>query len=112
MEIIKIGLNIKKYREKQGLTQDELGLTIGKSKNAISNWENDLHCPDIDSIILLMDIFEIDANTLFGYIDFELKTLLSQNPKLRHVYNLLVNLNEEDLDLTACLIERLSKSNY
>ncbi len=107
----KIGLNIKKCREKQGLTQEELGLSIGKSKNAISNWENELHSPDIDSIMILLDVFQIDANTLFGYVDSELKTLLSQKPRLRHVYTLLENLDEEDLELTYRLIKRFLNYN-
>jgi transcriptional regulator with XRE-family HTH domain len=106
-----IGLNIKKYREKQGITQEELGLAIGKSKNAISNWENELHSPDIYSIMLLIDVFKIDANTLFGYVSLELNTLLYNNPKLIYAYNLLKSLTVEDLELVDNLIKRLSNTN-
>ena len=39
MDLVKIGENIKKYREEMDVTQVELGKMIGVSNQVISNWE-------------------------------------------------------------------------
>ena len=62
-----IAKNIKVHREVKGLTQKELAEALGKTKNVLSNWENDYNKPDVDSIYILCKIFEIDVNTLFGW---------------------------------------------
>lgn len=36
-----IGKNIAKYRKAKGLTQEELGTTIGVSNQSVSKWESD-----------------------------------------------------------------------
>lgn len=64
-----IGRNIKIYREAKGLTQEELAEAIGKTKNVVSNWENGRNKPDADTIEKLLNILEVDANTLFGWDD-------------------------------------------
>ena len=35
-----VGIRIKKYREKQNISQDELAEKIFVSRQTISNWEN------------------------------------------------------------------------
>jgi transcriptional regulator with XRE-family HTH domain len=61
-----IAANIKLYRTKMGLKQSELADMLGKSHNAISNWETGANSPDVDSIETMLGIFGIDANVLFG----------------------------------------------
>lgn len=39
MDLVKVGENIKKYREEMDVTQVELGKMIGVSNQVISNWE-------------------------------------------------------------------------
>jgi transcriptional regulator with XRE-family HTH domain len=41
---------IKKYRTKKGYTQKQVAEFVGKSKNAISNWETGLNEPSIDEL--------------------------------------------------------------
>ena len=36
-----IGMNIKKYRKRMGLTQDELGKKLGIKQQTIAMYEND-----------------------------------------------------------------------
>ena len=45
-----IGQNISKYRKSIGLTQAELAEKMNVSIQAISKWENDICCPDIERI--------------------------------------------------------------
>lgn len=46
----KLGENIKKYRKKKGLTQKQLGESIGLSTVAIKNYENNQREPKLDII--------------------------------------------------------------
>lgn len=57
-----IGLQIKKYREQQKISQEELALKIFVSRQTISNWETNKSCPDIKSLIALSDIFHVSLD--------------------------------------------------
>lgn len=59
--------NIKKFRLKISLTQDELAQRLGKSKNVVSNWERGDNRPDADSIELMCKIFEVTPNDMYGW---------------------------------------------
>ena len=59
-----IGRNIKKYRLIKGLTQQQVANVVGKTKNVVSNWESGRNKPDVDTIMLLLELFDVDANTL------------------------------------------------
>ena len=78
-----IGKNILKYREKMKMTQDELGDLLGRSGNAISQWENGQNKPNADMIIDMLSIFNIDANTFFSWD--ELKRKKSDEPNLYYI---------------------------
>ena len=54
-----IGKRIKKYREQQNISQDELALKIFVSRQTISNWETNKSYPDIKSLTMLSNIFNV-----------------------------------------------------
>ena len=62
--MLTIGERIKKYRNEKGLTQEEVSKILLVSRSAISNWEIGRNYPDLDSIVLLSDIFEISLDEL------------------------------------------------
>ena len=57
-----IGTKIKKYREGQNISQDELALRIFVSRQTISNWETNKSCPDIKSLTMLSNIFNVSLD--------------------------------------------------
>ena len=57
-----IGSRIKKYREEQNISQEELALKILVSRQTISNWETDKSYPDIKSLIMLSNIFNVSLD--------------------------------------------------
>ena len=59
-----VGERIKKYREKQNLSQDELALKIFVSRQTISNWETNKSYPDIKSLIMLSNIVNVSLDDL------------------------------------------------
>lgn len=62
-----ISENIRKYRIEKGMKQAELGELLGKAPSVIANWEAGTNRPDVNAIEKICEIFQIDANTLFGW---------------------------------------------
>lgn len=58
-----IGLRIKKFREQQKISQEELALKIFVSRQTISNWETNKSCPDLKSLIMLSNIFNVSLDS-------------------------------------------------
>lgn len=57
-----IGLKIKKFREQQKISQEELASKIFVSRQTISNWETNKSCPDVKSLIALSNIFNVSLD--------------------------------------------------
>ncbi len=82
-----VGIRIKKYREKQNISQDELAEKIFVSRQTISNWENNKTYPDIKSLLLLSDIFKVSLDDFMKGDIEEIKNLVN-NQKIR-VFNII-----------------------
>lgn len=65
--------NIKHYRNKSGLTQEELGTKIGTTKLTISRYENG-RLPKVDVAFKLADALNVDIDDLFFRDEDGLKT--------------------------------------
>ena len=61
-----LGKRIAKNRKRLGLTQDRLAELLGVTAQAVSKWENDQSCPDINTLPKLAGIFGITADELLG----------------------------------------------
>lgn len=61
-----LGKRISYHRKRLGLTQEQLADRVGVSAQAVSKWENDLSCPDINLLPELADIFGITVDALLG----------------------------------------------
>ena len=64
MREMNLGLQIKKYRGELSMSQDELAEKIFVSRQSISNWENDKTYPDIKSLLLLSEVFQVSLDQL------------------------------------------------
>ena len=79
MDNKKIGKLIASLRNKEGLTQQELGDKIGVGFRAVSKWERGLNLPDIGNMTELSKIFGITLDELMAG---ELKEV-SEEPKVK-----------------------------
>lgn len=61
-----LGNTILKYRKELGITQDALAQKLEVTNQAVSKWESDQCCPDINLLPRLADIFDITIDELFG----------------------------------------------
>lgn len=59
-----LGMMISSLRKDKGMTQLELAEKMGVTDKAVSKWERDLSCPDINSIPKLAEILEISVDDL------------------------------------------------
>ena len=67
---MELGKQIKMYRLENKLSQEELADRIYVSRQTISNWENDKSYPDINSLVLLSEVFKVSLDKLIkGDID-------------------------------------------
>lgn len=61
---MELARQLKAKREKRGLSQDEVSKAIFVSRQTISNWENDKTYPDVQSLLLLSQLFEVSIDAL------------------------------------------------
>ena len=61
---MELGKQIKKYRNEISLSQDALAEKIYVSRQTISNWENDKSYPDVNSLVLLSEVFNVSLDQL------------------------------------------------
>lgn len=63
---MELARQLKAKREERGLSQDEVSKAIFVSRQTISNWENDKTYPDVQSLLLLSQLFEVSIDELVG----------------------------------------------
>jgi transcriptional regulator with XRE-family HTH domain len=61
---IKVAMMIASLRKENGMTQLELAEKMGVTDKAVSKWERDLSCPDVNSLPKLAEIFDISVDEL------------------------------------------------
>lgn len=66
MEHIGVGETIRALRKAKGISQTELGKTLGYSARTVSDWENGSTEPNISTIKALVHYFEITYDEFFG----------------------------------------------
>lgn len=67
---MELGKQIKIHRQDAQMTQEELADRVYVSRQTVSNWENDKSYPDVNSLVLLSEVFQISLDKLIkGDID-------------------------------------------
>ncbi|MDE6789790.1 MAG: helix-turn-helix domain-containing protein [Ruminococcus sp.] len=93
---MELGKQIKKYRTDKQFSQEQLAERIFVSRQTISNWENDKNYPDIKSLLLLSEVFEISLDDLVKGDLEEMKKQIN-NEDIKEFKKL-------DIILTICFI--------
>ncbi len=65
------GNNLKKIRQENNLTQEELAKKINTSRSNIANYENDKNMPSIDILNKLSETFNCSTDYLLGKSDIK-----------------------------------------
>lgn len=61
---MEISNQLKYYRKKNNYTQEYVASYLNISRQAISAWENNYACPDLENLILLSQLYEISLDDL------------------------------------------------
>ena len=61
---MELGKQIKLHRQEAQLSQEELANRVYVSRQTISNWENAKSYPDVNSLVLLSEIFQTSLDNL------------------------------------------------
>lgn len=78
---MELGNRIKKFREKINLSQEELADKVYSSRQTISNWENDKTYPDVNSLKLLSNIFDVSLDDLIEGDIEKMKTTINETER-------------------------------
>lgn len=100
----------KGLRLAHGYTQDELAKKLNFSKSRVNMYERGDREPNIETLELISDFFNVDMNFLLGRTDKTTKVLpgvqVSSND-YSHILDLLEQINEEGLEKVVEYIEGL-----
>lgn len=66
MRIVTFGENLRVHRIRSGMTQEELGRSLEKSKNNISQYETGKREPDLSTLTRLAELFQVTVDELLG----------------------------------------------
>ena len=61
---MQVGNRIREERERLGLPQEELARQIFVSRQTVSNWETGKTYPDVQSLLLLSNLFKVSVDSL------------------------------------------------
>lgn len=64
---MRIGENIAVRRKQKGVTQEQLAAAVGVSAPAVSKWENNLCCPDIELLLPLARYLGCTTDSLLSF---------------------------------------------
>ena len=82
-----LGEKIISLRKQRGLSQEELAITLGISRQAVSKWETEDATPDTDKVIALADYFNVTTDWLLR--DIELSAPESKTNSIASVAEML-----------------------
>lgn len=78
---MELGRHIKENRARLGISQEQLAEAIFVSRQTISNWETDRTYPDVQSLLLLSNLFEVSVDSLIKGDVEEMKAVISNEAK-------------------------------
>lgn len=73
------GNNLKKIRQENEMTQEELAKKINTSRSNIANYENDKNMPSIEILNKLSEIFNCSIDYLLGKSDVRNPEKIDEN---------------------------------
>ncbi len=96
-----IGNNIAQYRKEAGMTQADLAEKMNVSVQAVSKWENDISCPDLERIGQLASVLGSTAESIINGERASVTSLKSDIDYSKRIIVFTVNVHDGDnVDVT------------
>jgi transcriptional regulator with XRE-family HTH domain len=95
-----IGTNLKRLRESQGLTRDELGKQMGGiSPYTVRNFESGEKSPKVPALVKYADYFDVSLDEIFGRGEWTQKKLLEWRlQRAREIIEQFVDVDLQETD--------------
>ena len=99
-----IGETIATLRKEKGMTQSQLAEKMNVTDKAVSKWERDLSCPDINTISKLADVLGVSVEEL-------LKAKKSEytGSKIKDLFNLILKAVAVAMGIAVIVLNILDK---
>ncbi len=91
-DLIELGQNIQRWRERGGMTQEELGMEIGADKGKISRYESGQMVMKVDRLFQIAEVLRVPVDELCP------KWLRMQEWMVPRVYQLVKMIQELPMD--------------
>ncbi len=93
-----VGEILTELRKEKGLNQKELAALLNLSVGTISNYENDVHAPDLKMLRTLADFFGVTTDYLLGRIGYRcppetLKKYITTDYTVTNFVNIVLSLD-------------------
>ena len=85
-----ISNQLKNYRKEFNMSQEELAEIIHVSRQTISNWENNKSYPDLQSLMLISECFEVSLDELVKGDVIKMKNQLERNEMNKYANCMLI----------------------
>ncbi len=103
-----IGKRIRKFRQRQGLTQHDLAERIGVTEKQISKIETGIHYPKFENFVKILDSLDISLKEFSEDIDQE-NDYSSSRKSLVKIFNKFSDIEIEYIVSVAKELEKLKK---
>lgn len=93
--MIKIGPQLKYYREKNQFTQKDVAAVLHVTPQTISKWERNKSYPDVDQLVSLSELYKVSVDKLIGRAKPSFLDYLANAQNLKNYYGVLT-VKEDD----------------
>lgn len=116
MSTVYIAENIKIYRERMGLSKEELGRRVGVSGVTIGYWEQGKTAPRMKKVEQLAQVFGVEWDQLLvnepvkdinGIFD----AIPGMDSNRKKALEMIMKISDEDLNLLLSIMERTLKAD-
>lgn len=105
---MELASHIKEHRARLDMSQEELAEAIFVSRQTISNWETNRTYPDVQSLLLLSNLFDVSVDSLIkGDVEEMKATLKTQADRMNKLSMVMISCGAAMLAwvVVACLID-------
>lgn len=107
---VQFGKNLKEYRKKAGLTQEQLAEKTGLSSTAISGIETANSFPSYNNLVAFINVLNIPAYKLFVFADDIIKCDIDE--KEIFIKKIFEDLSDDDKDQIIDFAQFLKSKNH
>ncbi len=101
---LKIGEQIKKFRIRKGLTQNDLAKKIGLTEKQISKIETGVHYPMFENFVKIMDVLGVQLKDFDCSLDTKASNVIINN-----IVKTLNKASDVELKYYSAIIKQLEK---